>query len=133
MPLPILPFELPLEYCLQGEGSPGPGNVQSADSTRIVDVQSWCRAAGRPGFGAVRFPFMGVKSLRLRRYAVSWLIRPQDKAIKSDDRLSTECLPLTFVGTLRDIIDAGGVQRLTLSTANKTGPVEPGAWYQVRE
>lgn len=57
---------------------------------------------------------------------------------KSDNRLSTERLPLTSL-TVRDIniVDAGGVQTLTLAIVNKTGPVELGAWgiklYQARE
>jgi hypothetical protein len=32
-----------------------------------------------------------------------------------------------FVGTVRDTVDAGGVQSLTLAIVNKTGPVELGA------
>jgi hypothetical protein len=57
-------------------------------------------------------------------------MRPQGKEQRSTlNRMSAA----NFVGTLRDIVDAGGVQSLTLSIANKTGPVEPGVWYQVRE
>ncbi|KAN0124222.1 hypothetical protein V8E52_001871, partial [Russula decolorans] len=66
----------------------------------------------RPGFGgigAVRFPSMGVESL-----------------VDATTRMSAA----NFVGTLRDIVDAGGVQSLTLSIANKTGPVEPGVCFK---
>jgi hypothetical protein len=33
-----------------------------------------------------------------------------------------------FVNTVQEIVDAGGVQGLTLAIVNKTGPAELGAW-----
>jgi hypothetical protein len=41
---------------------------------------------------------------------------------------SATILTPDFIETVQEIVDAGGVQGLTLAIVNKTGPAEFGAW-----
>jgi hypothetical protein len=41
---------------------------------------------------------------------------------------SATILTPDFIETVQEIVDAGGVQGLTLAIVNKTGPAELGAW-----
>jgi hypothetical protein len=71
----------------------------------------------------------GVEAIRPRTELNARAVLTAAKERRSNvSGTSTTFLTPDFIETVQEIVDAGGVQGLTLAIVNKTGPAEFGAW-----
>jgi len=71
----------------------------------------------------------GVEAIGLRTERNSRVVLTAGNERRSNiSGTSATILTPDFIETVQEIVDAGGVQGLTLAIVNKTGPAEFGAW-----
>ena len=77
--------------------------------------------------GAVESPGAGAIRPRSEPSPRGALTAGKERRSNASGSSSTILTP-EFIETVQDIVDAGGIQGLTLAIVNKTGPAEFGAW-----